>query len=71
MEVEEHAVTAPAFLTQLQGLTTLEEGQNAHFEAKIEPIHDPNLRVEFFHNGKSLQQASRYSLFRCSPSFLL
>ena len=47
------------FVTQLQGISTLEEGQSAHFEAKIEPIHDPKLRVEFFHNGKPLQQANR------------
>lgn len=59
LEVEEHEISAPRFLTQLQGLTTLEEGQSAHFEAKIEPIHDAKLRVEFFHNGKPLQQASR------------
>ena len=59
LEVEEHPVTAPTFLTQLQGQTRLEEGQTAHFEAKIEPIHDPNLRVEFYHKGKALQQASR------------
>lgn len=59
LEVEEPEITAPKFLTQLQGITTLEEGQSAHFEAKIEPLHDPTLRVEFFHNGKALQQASR------------
>ena len=59
LEVEEVAATAAKFLTQLQGNATLAEGQSAHFEAQIEPIHDPSLRVEFFHNGKILQQASR------------
>ena len=59
LEVEEHAITAPRFLTQLQGVTSLAEGQSAHFEAQIEPIHDPSLRVEFLHNGKTLGQASR------------
>ena len=59
LEVEEHAITAPRFLTQLQGVTSLSEGQSAHFEAQIEPIHDPSLRVEFLHNGKTLGQASR------------
>ena len=59
LEVEETAVTAPKFVTKLQGASTLEEGQNAHFEAQIEPIHDPSLKIEFLHNGKSLQQASR------------
>jgi hypothetical protein len=59
LEVEEVAATAPQFITQLQGNTTLAEGQAAHFEAQIQPIHDPHLRVEFLHNGKVLQQASR------------
>ena len=35
LEVEEHAITAPKFLKSLQGVTTLEEGQNAHFEAQV------------------------------------
>ena len=34
------------------------EGQVAHFEAQIEPIHDPQLKIEFFHNGKSLKQVN-------------
>lgn len=28
-------------------------------EAQIEPIHDPDLKVEFLHNGKPLQQGTR------------
>lgn len=59
LQVEEPAVTAPKFITQLQGVTSLSEGQNAHFEAQFEPIHDPSLKVEFLHNGRQLQQASR------------
>merc|ERR1719370_1775785 len=59
LEVEETAVTAPKFVTQLQGVTSLAEGQSAHFEAQIEPIHDSSLRVEFLHNGKAIQKASR------------
>lgn len=59
LAVEEPAITAPKFITQLQGLASLSEGQSAHFEAQIEPIHDSSLRVEFLHNGKALQQASR------------
>jgi hypothetical protein len=41
---------------KLQGTSTLSEGQVAHFEAQIEPIHDSNLKIEFFHNGKPLKQ---------------
>lgn len=42
-----------------QGINHLCEGQVAHFEAQIEPIHDPDLKVEFFHNGKPINQGSR------------
>ena len=35
------------------------EGQVAHFEAQIEPIHDSNLKIEFFHNGKPLKQVTQ------------
>ena len=59
LQVEEPAISSPKFLKQLQGVTTLAEGQHAHFEAQIEPINDSKLRVEFLHNGKQLKQASR------------
>ena len=36
------------------------EGQIAHFEAQIEPIHDPDLKIEFLHNGKPIKQGSRF-----------
>ena len=29
-------------------------------EGRVEPLHDSDLRVEFFHNGKPLQSASRF-----------
>jgi titin len=28
----------------------------------VEPIHDPNLRIEFYHNGKPLPHASRFHI---------
>jgi hypothetical protein len=46
----------------LQGTTDLIEGQTAHFEAQVEPLHDPNLRIEFYHNGKPLPSASRFHI---------
>jgi len=46
----------------LQGTTDLYEGQTAHFEAQVTPLHDPNLRIEFYHNGKPLPSASRFRI---------
>lgn len=59
-EIDEPTLTPPRFVTELRGNTELVEGQSAHFEAQVEPIHDPNLRIEFYHNGKPLQSASRF-----------
>ena len=59
LQVEETQSVSPRFLKQLQGVSMLSEGQHAHFEGQIEPINDTNLRVEFLHNGRQLQQASR------------
>ncbi len=57
---EETPSVPPRFVTELQGTTQLAEGQTAHLECRIEPIHDSKLRVEIYHNDKPLQSASRY-----------
>lgn len=59
-EVDEPELMPPRFVTELRGTTEIMEGEMAHFEAQVEPIHDPNLRIEFYHNGKPLQSASRF-----------
>ena len=59
LEVEDMPVGPPHFVTDLMGQTSCAEGQIAHFEAQIEPIHDSDLSVEFLHNGQPLKQASR------------
>lgn len=35
----------PKFITQISDVTTLKEGQSAHFEARLTPVNDPNLTV--------------------------
>ena len=59
LEVEDVPVGPPHFVTELIGQTEMAEGQIAHFEAQIEPIHDSGLTVEFLHNNRPLKQASR------------
>lgn len=49
----------PKFLTQLKELV-LNENQTAHFEAKLEPIADSNLRVQWFKDGRPLAEGSRF-----------
>lgn len=60
-EEEEVVVTqAPKFTTQLNGPTELVESQSAHYECRIEPYPDANLKVEWFHNGKALTTGHRF-----------
>lgn len=61
-QVEEDTVVTekPRFVTNLQGPTKLVEGQNTHFECRIEPYPDPSMKVEWFHNGKALTTGHRF-----------
>ena len=51
---------APVFTTQPRSLTNLREGQRVHFEAKLEPLTDPHLQVEWFKNGKPIIVGHRF-----------
>ncbi|KAE8746083.1 hypothetical protein FOCC_FOCC007207 [Frankliniella occidentalis] len=62
LEVEEPVVTAPRLVTELRGTTEIFEGQTAHFECQVEPLHDPNLRIDFYHNGKPLPSGNRFHI---------
>ena len=55
-KIEEERTTkyaAPSFLTPLRDLA-INEGEKAHFEAKVGPVGDPSMKVEWFFNGKPL-----------------
>jgi hypothetical protein len=59
--MEEELVAAPPnFVVQLQGKTTLVEGQNLHVECRIEPYPDPTLNVEWYLNDKPLPFGNRW-----------
>lgn len=60
-EEEENVVRQPPrFTTQLNGPKNLNEGQSAHYECRIEPYPDANLKVEWLHNGRPLQTGHRF-----------
>lgn len=52
------ASTAPVFKTQLKD-STAREGAYAHFEARLEPVGDPTLKVEWLKDGRPME-ASQY-----------
>ena len=37
----------------------VKEGQRAHFEARIIPVSDPTLSVQWFLNGQPIKQGQR------------
>ena len=39
---------APRFVSQLKGTTIILEGQHAHFECRLEPQNDPNLKGKIY-----------------------
>ncbi|KAL3105626.1 hypothetical protein niasHT_021729 [Heterodera trifolii] len=53
---------APRFTQPLNSQTELIEGQPAHFEAQVEPIADPRLRLQWFHNGRPFPMSNRVSM---------
>ena len=50
----------PRFVTQIQSVTSLDEMQATKFECQLAPVGDPNMKVEWFYNGKPLP-FSKYS----------
>ncbi|GMT09920.1 hypothetical protein PFISCL1PPCAC_1217, partial [Pristionchus fissidentatus] len=50
----------PSFPQPLSGPTeVLKEGQSVHMDCVVQPINDPNLKIEWFFNGNPLQFGSR------------
>lgn len=45
---------APVFIEPLKNPPLLKEGENAHFSARITPVDDPDLKVEWYLNGRPL-----------------
>lgn len=50
---EDRTYPPPQFIIPLAN-TSQVEGGRIHFEARIEPVGDPTMRVEWFHNGRPL-----------------
>jgi hypothetical protein len=69
-EVEETTrYPAPTFMTPLRDLSIV-EGEKVHFDAKVAPVGDPSMKVEWFCNGKAIA-ASKFRLKKSVPKLLL
>uniref|UniRef100_A0A1I8A3Q1 Ig-like domain-containing protein n=1 Tax=Steinernema glaseri TaxID=37863 RepID=A0A1I8A3Q1_9BILA len=50
----------PVFTQQLNGpAEPLKEGQSVHMDCMVQPINDPNLKIEWYHDGQPIAFASR------------
>jgi hypothetical protein len=56
---EEAPRQPPHFITQIQS-ATVDEGEPVRFECRVEPKEDPNLRIEWYRNGKLIPAGHRY-----------
>ena len=59
VQTEETQITKPIFTTALKNITNATENSTIHLECRLEPLNDPNLRVEWFVNGKPIKSANR------------
>ncbi|KAK9882445.1 hypothetical protein WA026_021476 [Henosepilachna vigintioctopunctata] len=51
----------PRFVTQIQDQTELVEMNTTKFECQLAPVGDPNMKVEWFFNGKPLPHKNRFT----------
>ena len=61
IEIQSHG--PPVFKTTLVDPEPVSEGKNIHLEARLEPIGDPSLKVEWFFNGRPLTIGSRFKTY--------
>lgn len=62
-EEEVQITQKPRFLGPLKGTNKILEGQRAHFEARVEPQNDLNLKIEWYHQAKPIMPANRIQTY--------
>lgn len=58
MSEEVRTFQRPVFTQPLQNLDNLTENETAHFECRLIPVGDPNLKVEWFRNEKPIETST-------------
>ena len=52
----------PQFTQPLQSLADVAEGSMAVFQARVIPVNDPNLQIQWFLNDQPLGQSNRFAI---------
>ena len=55
----------PMFTQPLQNVDRVNEGQTVHLEARLIPVGDPKLTVDWFRNEQPLQLGEERRLYMC------
>ena len=62
-DIEEVTKSKPEFTQPLKDLPPIVEGKNIHLEARLEPMGDPSMKVEWFFNGQPITIGSRFKTY--------
>lgn len=62
-DIEEISKSKPIFVQPLSDPKPVNEGKNIHLECRLEPLGDPTMRVEWFHNGRPITIGSRFRTY--------
>lgn len=63
VEEQPESTTRPEFKNPIKDQLNIREGGFAHFEARLEPVGDSTLRVEWLKDGKVVEASSRITSF--------
>lgn len=63
VEDQPDVTTRPEFKSPIKDQINIREGGFAHFEARLEPVGDSTLRVEWYKDGKIVEASSRITSF--------
>ncbi len=55
------SVSPPEFITPIKSQKNIPEGGFAHFDARLEPLNDSTLHVEWLKDGKPVEASKKFS----------
>ena len=57
--IDEETPCPPKFIEEIKDNNDIIEGCPIHFDCRVEPVGDPSMRIEWYHNGRPLDTGSR------------
>lgn len=58
------SISPPEFITPIKAQKNIQEGGFAHFDARLEPLNDSSLKVEWLKDGKPVEASECSTRFR-------